>query len=411
VSARSLDAHPATGGTVVADLVRVALLARLLALLAAVVGMAVTGTTWPEALLLVLLSLTSHLGLQNRRILRLVVRRPALALLDVVLVLVATTVAGATEPLAFVALSSALLVGVLYTVRTTALLGAVLVAGALAPAVLGRAEWAPVLGLAGMVASVALIGTAVRLVAEQHRLAEKAGADARAAAAAAEERLRLARDLHDTVAKSLQGVALTASALPGWIRHDPRQAADRAQGVAAGAREALVTTRNLLSTLRIDDPRRPFHEVVRDVVTRWAGDRPCSVDVQPVPGLPSPVRHELLAALAEALANVSRHCPHAAAAVTLAAAGGEVLLVVVDDGPGFPAQRIAEAESQGRYGLVGVRERMAAAGGRAEIASYPGRGTSVLFTVPSAVQGSTVATAAAAVAARRLSAPTLRSVS
>jgi signal transduction histidine kinase len=199
---------------------------------------------------------------------------------------------------------------------------------------------------------------------------------------AAEERLRLARELHDTLGKTVQGLALAASALPRWIERDPVSAYTRAQTVADGARDAVAAARDMMSALRLDSTDRPFEEVLAGLLARWPGTGPCRSRLAPVPGLSPVTRHELLAATAEALENVVRHAPGAAVEVSLAAGPGGVSLVVTDDGPGFDASRRVLAPAAGHFGLVGIEERLRAVGGTATITSVLGGGTTVALCVP-----------------------------
>ncbi|MBA4358859.1 MAG: hypothetical protein C0405_14160, partial [Desulfovibrio sp.] len=81
----------------------------------------------------------------------------------------------------------------------------------------------------------------------------------------------------------------------------------------------------------------------------------------------------------EALTNVTRHAQAGKVEVSLAAAQGSLTLVVGDDGQGFDQERMAGQEG---WGLAGMRERASLAGGRLEIASAPGRGTTIKLDLP-----------------------------
>lgn len=388
MSAAAVGNRAALGHDTLGVLVRLAFLVRLIALCFAVVAMLVSReTTVPALLLLGGLVLGSHLGLQRPSIRAAVVRHPALALPDVVLVCVVPVLTGVGSPLALVGVSSALLIGVLFTPRTSLPLTAALVS-CYAVAGLEGAETSVTASatftLPVVLLSVAATGVAFRHLAEQQQRAEADSASARASAAAAHERLRLARDLHDTVAKSVQGVALTASAIPGWLEKDPARAEVHVRAVVAGAHEAVQAARHLLTSLRLDDPERPLEEVLDELAARTETDRPLHVerDLEPVEPLDPVVRHELVCAISEALENASRHAPGSTVVLRLRDRPDGVEAVVVDDGPGFPADRRRAALDEGRYGLAGISERMAAAGGDAEVLSSPGSGTQVRLRVP-----------------------------
>lgn len=366
-------------------LVRIAFLVRLVALGLAALAMVATGGPWPAVATFIGLLLTSHLGLQYPSVRRRVMRHPSLALPDVALVALIPFTAGGTNPLALVSLSSALLVGALFPLRTAVPLASVLAAGQLVT--LDDERWwlhAPALDGPVTVLSVTIIGLAFRRASEERMRLAAESAAAREATAAADERLRLARDLHDTVAKSVQGIALQAAALPQWLERDPAVAAAQARTVASGAREALTAARGLLDSLRLDDPRRPLEEALAELLHRWQAQHtnPVVAVLNPVPSLAPSQRQELVLAAAEALENVVRHAARATVRVCLTATHDTVRLTVADDGPGFPPSRMDEAENEGRYGLTGIRERLAAAGGSATIRSVPGEGTTVVLAVP-----------------------------
>ncbi len=96
-------------------------------------------------------------------------------------------------------------------------------------------------------------------------------------------------------------------------------------------------------------------------------------------------RHETLAVLREALANVDRHAAARTVDVELAAEDGYLVLTVRDDGRGFDP----EAPVPGHYGLVGMRERAVRAGGRLALDTAPGRGTALTLRVPLAAPSDT----------------------
>lgn len=366
-------------------LVRIAFLVRLLTLAYGALALGPDDSRLAAAALLAGLGLTSHLGLQHERVRRLVVRHPAVALPDLVLVTAVPFVVGPDSPLSLVALSSALLVGVLVPVRTAVPL-AVLLATPPGLAALMEPEATATAALRTPVELVALValGAAVRRMAEQQRAAEDEASAALQAATAAKERLRLARDLHDTVAKSAQGVALVAAALPLWIDRDPERARCLAATVVTGARQAVTAARDLLVAMRLDDPGRPLHEVVDDLVSRWEADAGARVTrcVSAVPELAPGARHELVLAVAEALENARRHAAGAPVSVSLGTVDGHVVATVADRGPGFDDARRDEALAAGHFGLAGMVERLASADGDADVVSTPGRGTTVRLRVP-----------------------------
>jgi signal transduction histidine kinase len=381
----------------VTQVVRVTLLVRLASLVVAVAGLVGQQLTAQTFLAVLGLAGTSFATLVRQQLLDLVVRHPILAMADLLVVTSVFVVLGADSPLAITALSTAFLIGLLFPVRVSLLLGFVLAvtyAGAAVQQSQDDAEPQFLLRIGMPVTFFCLvwIGTAVVQVYRAQVRAEAELAGVLRAGAAAEERARLAREMHDSVAKSLQGLALGAAALESRVRGtavpspgraDPLLTA-QARSLADGASRAAQEARGLLTRMRTDQPLLALGDVVAQVTQAWADrhDHSLNLDVADLPDPTSTVRYELLAALREALENVQRHAPGAPVAVLLRPSpdGGEV--VVVDQGPGFDPATVPLAEDHGHFGLRGMRERMAVAGGTALVESRPGEGTMVTLRFP-----------------------------
>lgn len=209
-------------------------------------------------------------------------------------------------------------------------------------------------------------------------------AGAEATAAAAEERARLAREMHDSLAKTLRGIALATAALPMWTRSDPERAVEESARIAAGVEVASREARDLISGLRDDTVTMPLPQAVREVAERWGSAHGIGVHcaIDPRVDLPLSARYEAVAVCSEALANVARHAAATSVDVRLAAERGAVVLTVRDDGRGFAPTSVEELARTGHYGLLGLRERTERAGGEVVIASEPGEGTTVTATFP-----------------------------
>lgn len=367
-------------------LVRIALLVRLLALTLTVLDLAFRGPDPWTLLLLLVLSVTSFVGLRSAGLRRALSLNPPLAVPDVLLISAVPVLVGDDSPLSLVVVSSALVIGVLFPLRIVVPLSLLLVCShlwALWP-------WTDMLvdavRLPVVVVSVTAMGVAFRRLSDRQAELERRAAAAQVVEAAARERLRIARDVHDTVAKSCQGVALTAASLPAWIQRDVTVAARHAVTVAAAAREAVASARDLLTTLRLDDPARPLADVLRDLSAKAAtvGSLEVRTDLRQVGPLPPADRHELVWAVSEALTNVIHHAPGSRVTVRLVERAGFVWVFLRDDGPGFTPEREAESMADGHFGLVGMRERLASLGGLTEISSAPGAGTRVTLAVPTA---------------------------
>ena len=202
--------------------------------------------------------------------------------------------------------------------------------------------------------------------------------------AIASERGRMARELHDSFAQTLKGLSFAAYALPSSLHRSPSAATELASTLVKAAEDAAAEAREVLEALRADDTDVPFERVVADTCAQWSARSGLRVHqrLEPVE-LGIEARHELLRILREALGNVHRHSRARIVVVSLAAADGTVTLSVRDDGIGFPApadlRRLADT---GHYGLIGIEERAARAGGVLRLRSVPGGGTEVAAAVP-----------------------------
>jgi NarL family two-component system sensor histidine kinase YdfH len=199
----------------------------------------------------------------------------------------------------------------------------------------------------------------------------------------AAERQRMARELHDTLAQGLAGLILQLEAANS---HQASGRSDRAQEIVqqamARARATLADARRAIDGLR-EGPagRADLPKAVREEVARFATATgiPCALDLALPPALPDAVHEHALRAVAEGLTNVARHAQATQAWVRLSSAGDRLEIQVRDDGIGFDPATAAQA---GHYGLLGMRERARLAGGRLEIVSSPGTGTTLRLSLP-----------------------------
>ncbi|MFY1672089.1 sensor histidine kinase [Plantactinospora sp. WMMB334] len=203
-------------------------------------------------------------------------------------------------------------------------------------------------------------------------------------AAAASERTRLARELHDSVAKTLRGVSFAAVALPALLRRQPDLAEQLATTVSEGADTAVREARELLAGLRRDVPDRPFPEVVQGICRTWSDSAgvPVRVSGDPI-DLPLAARYELTQILNEALHNVARHANATSVQVDLHQPEGAVELTIRDNGTGFQMPgELTELSNSGNFGIIGMTERAQAVGGSLHVQSAVGVGTTLVARVP-----------------------------
>jgi signal transduction histidine kinase len=228
-------------------------------------------------------------------------------------------------------------------------------------------------------------------------LAENAGLHAQLLAQAREagvldERQRMAREIHDTLAQGLTGIITQLQAAeqvhevpPPWRR--PFEAVKRL------ARESLSEARRSVDALRpepLDTAR--LSDALADVADRWSKLHGLAVQVTTT-GTVRPMAPEaefaLLRTAQEALANVARHAGATRVGVTLSYLGDEVALDVRDDGRGFDPEGLCPAGSQpGGVGLTIMRQRVEGLSGSLRIESEPGAGTGISARVPTVPIGS-----------------------
>ncbi|MBO2448434.1 hypothetical protein J4573_15135 [Actinomadura barringtoniae] len=330
-----------------------------------------------------------------RTVLPCLTKWPALWWLDALLVVAVLAQTGVSGPcFAFTVLTSAI-AGVMYPWRwmlaicVAQILLYYAAVGLGETAADGVATAGTLVALPGFYPLAACAGVALRRLFDQYAEAEAARRRAEAESAAAEERARLAREMHDSLAKTLQGIALSATALPTWIRRSPDRAEHAARDIVDALQIASREARGLIADLR--EEIGPLVEAVGQTAAEWsrAYGVPLETEVEDEPGLrdvPLLIRHEVVAVLKEALSNVARHAGARSVEVRLRLdTAHRIELTVRDDGGGFepPADdELSMFTRDGHYGLVGMRERVRRVGGDLEVGSAPGAGTTVKAIVP-----------------------------
>jgi signal transduction histidine kinase len=196
--------------------------------------------------------------------------------------------------------------------------------------------------------------------------------------ATTQERNRVARDIHDGLGHHLTVVQMQVQAARAVLGTDP----DRADAVLARAQdsatEALAEVRRSVAALRAERTRPPLRAALEALATEaTAAGTPTELRVTgEARPLPAEAEESLFRAAQEALTNVRKHAEAGSATVVLDFRGpATVRLEVCDDGRGL-------AGESGGFGLVGIRERAAQLGGRLDVTSAPGAGTTLLVEVP-----------------------------
>jgi len=198
-----------------------------------------------------------------------------------------------------------------------------------------------------------------------------------------EERLRIAREVHDVVAHAMVAINVQAGVAAHRLDRDPEQARSALRDIKATSGEALTDLRATLGVLRATDAGAPVGPAagLHDLEPLTAGLRAAGIrvelDVAPV-RLPSPVDAAGYRIVQEALTNVLRHADASAVRVSVAGEDAAVRLEIVDDGTG---SRRAAADGTG-HGVRGMRERAAALNGTLESGPAPEGGWRVSARLP-----------------------------
>jgi signal transduction histidine kinase len=202
-----------------------------------------------------------------------------------------------------------------------------------------------------------------------------------------DERQRMAREIHDTIAQGLTGIVTQLEAAD--------QARDRPEDWQRHVRNAIGLARDSLSEARRSvEGLRPEHletarlpDALAEVARAWSelNGVPVEVvttgDVQP---LHAEVEVALLRTAQEALANVAKHANASRAWLTLSYMGDVVTLDVRDDGVGFTVSDDPDPRGAG-FGLSAMRQRVNRVAGTLAIESEPGGGTAISARVPAIV--------------------------
>jgi signal transduction histidine kinase len=214
----------------------------------------------------------------------------------------------------------------------------------------------------------------------------RAEQEQRALLAVADERERIARELHDVVAHSISVMVIQAEGAKRMMDRDPARARSALEQIEGTGRAALVEMRRLLGVLRRDDDEarrtpQPGVEAL-DVLVNRAHEAGLDVDVS-IEGartpLPPGIDVSVYRIIQEALTNVLKHAGPVHADVALRFLGGEVQVEIVDSGPANGFEPATADPDNPSHGLLGMRERVKIYGG--EVVTGPVSGGSPGYRV------------------------------
>jgi signal transduction histidine kinase len=218
-----------------------------------------------------------------------------------------------------------------------------------------------------------------------------------------DERQRMAREIHDTLAQGLTGIITQLQAAEEAAR-DPAERRRHFEAAVRLARDSLTEARRSVDALRPE----PLEQARLDGALRGVAERWSALNVIPVQvtttGTARPLQQEaefaLLRTAQEALANVAKHAAASRVGLTLSYMDDEVVLDVRDDGRGFDpalatttrqpayAGALGDAPPSGGFGLLAMRQRVEGVSGSLQVESEPGAGTAISASVPVKATGS-----------------------
>ena len=319
------------------------------------------------------------------------VRHPAYLAAELVLATVILLIVGVDSPFFYYTLGTALLGGLVYGWASAALFSAMLIGVyywvlSVAPPQMAAGDFQVYIGNPALYPLIAAAGAAAGRLLDAQAEAEAALAEQERTIAAESERARLARDMHDSLAKTVSGIGFAALGLARHIERDPAGAAAEARQLAEDARQATREAREIIVGLRADAGQAlPVEDALRAQARRYGESTGMSVEVaiDDVGGLHPVAARELEWILKEALANIERHAGAEHVSVRLRALAGRAVLTVSDDGAGFEVpDDLADLEGGRHFGVSGMRERAQLAGGDLSVESEPGDGCVISVWVP-----------------------------
>ncbi|MFF4622651.1 sensor histidine kinase [Nonomuraea jabiensis] len=217
------------------------------------------------------------------------------------------------------------------------------------------------------------LGTAVRT----RRVSAAREAEMQAEKAVVDERLRIARELHDVVAHSLSMITVKAGVAAKVLDKHPEEGREALRAIEEIGRGSLVEMRQLLGALRSSDsaPESTPLPGLADLpsLVQRAAEAGVQVDLSVSGAVPDSMGLSVYRIVQEAITNVVRHAAPARCRASVAVVDGLLKISVVDDGPG---QRVLPGKVGG-HGLAGMRERAMMYGGAFEAGPLPGGGFGV----------------------------------
>jgi signal transduction histidine kinase/ligand-binding sensor domain-containing protein len=200
-----------------------------------------------------------------------------------------------------------------------------------------------------------------------------------------EERARLAREIHDTLAQGFVGLSSQLDAVAAMVPREPETAKKHLELARKMARHSVTEARRSVQDLRASALEgQDLSSALETAARQWTAGSPVQVEVDASGGgtkLPQDAEQHLLRIAQEAVTNAVKHAGAAKIRIRLRSVNGGLRLSVEDDGRGFDLDNAFSALG-GHFGLLGMRERAERLGGKLDLKSESGKGTRVEVTVP-----------------------------
>jgi two-component system NarL family sensor kinase len=219
------------------------------------------------------------------------------------------------------------------------------------------------------------IGLQVGIAVERSRLSEEGALRARA-----DERGKLAREIHDTLAQGLAALTLQIETALQNVGKEPARVRERLEKALATARANLEEARRSVTQLRGNvTAGKPLVAALSSLIREFTSESGIRISFHSRGScrLEPEIETELFRIAQQALTNVRQHAQARNVTVSLACSKKRAILKVIDDGRGFDTRRT----SPGRHGIAGMRERARTAGGTLRISSGE-RGSMIVATIP-----------------------------
>lgn len=370
------------GGYVLMKSGKIALLLRLLCLYPALLSWESAGVPWELFLLGIAMAGSLTLLLAWEKVAPFITRHPAVVGADLVITLV--IFASSSTPSAYVGYlgATAILIGLFFDALGRWLLVALLSSGFFALTVY---QWTMQSGSAPSPTSViatlvlfvcvAYVGSSLRALQAQVNLSLESARQAAAEAALGQERSRLAREMHDSLVKTLDGIDLQAKALA-----ISGEASQGAEIISHSAQQALDESRSLLAGLHktsVPPLQRALETTVSELRTRYPMQ--FELELDGCSELPADVRYAALKITEEALSNAAKHSQANTISCTGQCDESSLRIEVRDDGIGFDK---CSSAKEGHMGLTSMRDRAEEQSGRLTVQSQPEAGTTVVLEIP-----------------------------